>query len=150
ISATPILIDTLDPRAFVDTVMTLSLTFGGIHLEDIRIPDCYVIEDELKARLDKPVMHDDQHGTATVALSAVINACTMTGVELRRARVGQIGLGAAGGAIAKLMMTYGVGEVLVADKSDEAVERLVKEGARRADLASVMGEADIVISATGR
>jgi malate dehydrogenase (oxaloacetate-decarboxylating) len=150
LSATPILIDTLDVREFVDTVLRLSLTFGGIHLEDIRIPDCYRIEEELAARLAKPVMHDDQHGTATVALAAVINACKMTGVELGRAKVGQIGLGAAGSAIARLMMAYGVGEVIVHDRSDEAVRWLESLGARGADLATLMRESDIVIAATGR
>jgi malate dehydrogenase (oxaloacetate-decarboxylating) len=150
ISATPILLDTLDPRAFIDTVELLSLTFGGIHLEDIRIPDCYQIEDELKARLDKPVMHDDQHGTATVALGALINACKMTGIELHRAKVGQIGLGAAGSAIARLMLAYGAGDVMVLDRSVEAMERLEGMGARRATMETLMGEADIVIAATGK
>lgn len=150
ISATPILIDTLDVRAFIDTVLRVSVTFGGIHLEDIRIPDCYQIEAELIERLDKPVMHDDQHGTATVALAAVINACKMTGTELARAHVGQIGLGAAGSAIARLMMAYGVGDVLVHDRSAEAMEWLKTQGARPVDLATLMLEADIVIAATGR
>jgi malate dehydrogenase (oxaloacetate-decarboxylating) len=150
ISATPMLIDTLDVRTFIDTVELLSLSFGGIHLEDIRSPDCYEIEDQLKARLDRPVMHDDQHGTATVALSAVINACRMTGVELGKAVVGQIGLGAAGSAIARLMLAYGVGEVLVYDRSVEAMERLAAMGARRVDLPELMREANIVIAATGR
>ncbi|MDC0741354.1 NAD-dependent malic enzyme [Polyangium mundeleinium] len=150
ISATPILVDTLDPREFVDTVMRLSLTFGGIHLEDIRIPDCYKIEEELIARLDKPVMHDDQHGTATVALAAVLNACKMTGVALEKARVGQIGLGAAGSAIARLMMAHGARDVLVTDRSEEAMNWLKGMGARPVDLPTLMREADIVIAATGR
>jgi malate dehydrogenase (oxaloacetate-decarboxylating) len=150
LSATPLLVDTLDPREFVDTVLRLSLTFGGIHLEDIRIPDCYRIEEELIERLDKPVMHDDQHGTATVALAAVLNVCKMTGVELSRARVGQIGLGAAGSAIARLMMTYGARDVLVHDRSEEAMAWLGGHGARPTDLGTLMRESDIVIAATGR
>jgi len=150
ISATPLLVDTTDVREFVDTVLRLSLTFGGIHLEDIRNPDCYRIEEELIERLDKPVMHDDQHGTATVALAAVINACQMTGVELSRALVGQIGLGAAGSAIARLMMAYGVGDVLVHDRSEEAMSWLGALGARPVDLPTLMREADIVIATTGR
>lgn len=150
ISATPVLIDTLDARAFVDTVLRIAPTFGGIHLEDIRIPDCYSIETELIERLERPVMHDDQHGTATVALAAVINACKMTGTELDRARVGQIGLGAAGSAIARLMMAYGVRDVLVHDRSPEAMAWLAEQGARPADLTTLMREADIVIAATGR
>jgi malate dehydrogenase (oxaloacetate-decarboxylating) len=150
ISATPLLVDTTDVREFVDTVLRLSPTFGGIHLEDIRNPDCYRIEEELIERLEKPVMHDDQHGTATVALAAVINACQMTGVELSRARVGQIGLGAAGSAIARLMMAYGVGDVLVHDRSEEAMSWLGSLGARPVDLPTLMREADIVIATTGR
>lgn len=150
ISATPILIDTKDPREFIDTVLRVSLTFGGIHLEDIQSPDCYRIESELIERLEKPVMHDDQHGTATVALAAVINACKMTGTELARAHVGQIGLGAAGSAIARLMMAYGVGDVLVHDRSPEAMAWLKDLGARPVDLSTLMREADIVIAATGR
>ena len=150
ISATPLLVDTKDVREFVDTVLRLSLSFGAIHLEDIRIPDCYRIEEELIERLDKPVMHDDQHGTATVALAAVINACRIIGIELSRAKVAQIGLGAAGSAIARLMIAYGVGDVLVHDRSEEAVSWLEKQGARRADLPTLMREADIVLAATGR
>jgi malate dehydrogenase (oxaloacetate-decarboxylating) len=150
ISATPLLVDTTDVREFVDTVLRLSLTFGGIHLEDIRNPDCYRIEEELIERLEKPVMHDDQHGTATVALAAVINACAMTGVELSRAKVGQIGLGAAGSAIARLMMAYGVKDVLVHDRSDEAMTWLGSLGARPVDLPTLMRESDIVIATTGR
>jgi malate dehydrogenase (oxaloacetate-decarboxylating) len=150
ISATPILIDTLDVRAFIDTVIRVSPTFGGIHLEDIRSPDCYQIEAELIERLEKPVMHDDQHGTATVALAAVINACKMTGTELARAHVGQIGLGAAGSAIARLMLAYGVGDVLVHDTSKQAMTWLEGKGARPVDLATLMQSADIVIAATGR
>lgn len=149
ISATPILIDTTDVDAFIETVVRVAPSFGGIHLEDIRIPDCYRIEDELLRRLDKPVMHDDQHGTATVALAAVMNACAITGVALSRARVGQIGLGAAGSAIARLALSLGVGEVIVHDRSPEAMGWLAGLGARPADLATVMREADIVISTTG-
>jgi malate dehydrogenase (oxaloacetate-decarboxylating) len=150
ISATPILVDTLDPGEFIETVLRLSLTFGGIHLEDIRIPDCYRIEQELMDKLEKPVMHDDQHGTATVALAALLNACKMTGVALEKARVGQIGLGAAGSAIARLMMAHGARDVLVCDRSEEAMKWLEGMGARRADLTTLMREADIVIAATGR
>jgi malate dehydrogenase (oxaloacetate-decarboxylating) len=150
ISATPILVDTHDPREFVDTVVRLSCSFGGIHLEDIRIPDCFWIERELKRRLGKPVMHDDQHGTATVALAAVLNACKATGVDPRRSKLGQIGLGAAGSAIARLALAYGVADVLVTDTSPDAVAAVVADGARAATLAGLLAEADIVVAATGR
>jgi malate dehydrogenase (oxaloacetate-decarboxylating) len=150
ISATPILVNTLDPNAFVEIVERLSLSFGGIHLEDIRVPDCFQIEGELIRRLEKPVMHDDQHGTATVALAAVINACKLTGIELKRARIGQIGLGAAGSAIARLALTFGVGEVLVHDPAATALERVKDMGAHPTELLTLMHEADIVIATTGR
>ncbi len=150
ISATPLLVDALDVGEFVNTVECLSTSFAGIHLEDIRSPDCYRIEEALLARLDKPVFHDDQHGTATVALAAVINACRAAGLSLERARVGQIGLGAAGSAIARLMITFGVGDVLVTDRSEEAKRWLAGFGARPVDQATLMREADIVIAATGQ
>jgi malate dehydrogenase (oxaloacetate-decarboxylating) len=150
ISATPILIDSLDPGEIIETIVRLHHTFGGIHLEDIRSPDCYRIEDELKRRLDKPVMHDDQHGTAVATLAAIINACKLCGLELSSAHVGQIGLGAAGSAVARLAMAYGVGDVLVTDPSEAAVARMVGFGARAVDLPTLMKEADIVVAATGR
>jgi malate dehydrogenase (oxaloacetate-decarboxylating) len=150
ISATPILIDTPDVRTFVDTVVLVSRTFGGIHLEDISSPECFQIESELMARLDKPVMHDDQHGTAVVTLAAIINACRMTGRELKRSRMGQIGLGAAGSAIARLALAYGLGEVLVTDISEEARAMLAREGALPVELPELMRQADIVVATTGR
>lgn len=150
ISATPILVDTLDAEEFVEAVVRVSRSFGGIHLEDIRIPECFRIESELKRRLKKPVMHDDQHGTAVVTLAAVINACRITGLELKRSRMGQIGLGAAGSAIARLALSYGVGEVLVTDRNPDAVTPLVEAGAQAADLDRIMREAEIVVCTTGK
>ena len=150
ISATPILIDVTDPTAFIETVVRISRGFGGIHLEDIRVPDCFAIEDQLKKRLDKPVMHDDQHGTATAALAAILNACRLTGVELKSAKLGQIGLGAAGSAIARLAIAYGVGEVLVTDPSKEAVAWLETFGARGTDFETLMKKAQIVVATTGK
>jgi malate dehydrogenase (oxaloacetate-decarboxylating) len=150
VSATPILVDTLDPADFVETVVRIAPSFGAIHLEDVRTPDCFFIEDQLRARLAKPVLHDDQHGTATAALAAIINACRLTGLDLRRARLGQVGLGAAGSAIATLAHRFGVEEVLVSDVSADATARLTARGARATDLARLMREADIVIATTGR
>jgi malate dehydrogenase (oxaloacetate-decarboxylating) len=150
VSATPLLVDTMDPTEFVETVVRLSRTFGGIHLEDIRIPDCFVIERELKKRLQKPVMHDDQHGTATVALAAILNACKATGVDPKKSKLGQIGLGAAGSAIAKLALAYGVADVLVTDVSPAAVSALEAEGAKGRTLDALLAEADIVVATTGK
>jgi malate dehydrogenase (oxaloacetate-decarboxylating) len=150
ISATPILVDALEPHDFIETVLRVSPSFGGIHLEDIRSPDCFIIEEELSNRLRKPVLHDDQHGTATVALAAVINACRLAGIELRNARVGQVGLGAAGSAIARLLKRYGVGEVIVTDLSGSAMARMSAEGMRAASLEALFHDANIVVATTGR
>ena len=150
ISATPILVDTKDVDDFVQTVVRVSRSFGGIHLEDIRIPECFRIEEELKRRLRKPVMHDDQHGTAVVTLAAIINACRLTGLELRRSKMGQVGLGAAGSAIAKLALAYGVGEVMVTDRNPEAMAPLTAAGARATDFDTLIRQADIVVCTTGK
>jgi malate dehydrogenase (oxaloacetate-decarboxylating) len=150
LSAVPVLVNTSEPEEFIDTVERLAVGFGGIHLEDIRVPDCFHIEEELIRRLNKPVMHDDQHGTAVVALAAVINACKLAGKDPSLARIGQIGLGAAGSAIARLAMIYGARDVLVTDPSPAAVERLTSRGARAVDLETLMRESDIVIATTGR
>lgn len=150
ISATPILLNTLDPGEFIETVVRASTGFGGVHLEDIRMPDCFRIEDELAARLSKPVMHDDQWGTATVALAAILNACKLTGVDFKSSRVGQIGLGAAGSAIARTALAYGARELLVTDPSAEACARMKTFGASVTDMATVMRAADIVVATTGR
>ena len=131
LSAIPMLVDTTDPEEFVDTVCRVAPTFGGIHLEDIRTPDCFWIEDELVRRLDKPVMHDDQHGTATVLLAAVLSALRLTGQPARRDLVCvQVGLGAAGLAIAKLLLHAGF-PVIGVDPSDEARDRLERGGRDR-------------------
>lgn len=150
ISATPILLNTLDPAEFIETVVRASVGFGGIHLEDIRMPDCFRIEEEVAARLAKPVMHDDQWGTATVALAAILNACKLIGVDFRASRVGQIGLGAAGSAIARTALAYGAREVLVSDLSADACARMAGFGASVTDMATVMRESDIVVATTGR
>lgn len=150
ISATPLLVDTLDADRFIETVVLLSRTFGAIHLEDIRVPECFRIEEEIDRRLDKPVMHDDQHGTATVALAAILNACRMTGVDPKSSRVGQVGLGAAGSAIARIALAYGARDVLVSDVSPDAVTRMKGMGATPSDMATILRECDIVVATTGK
>ncbi len=150
ISATPILIDTLDADEFIETVVRASKSFGGIHLEDIRSPECFKIESELKRRLKKPVMHDDQHGTAVVTLAALINACRITGMDLHKSKLGQIGLGAAGSAIAKLALAYGAKSVLVTDPNPAAVAMLTEAGAHASSLEDLLADADVVICTTGR
>lgn len=149
ISAVPVLVDTKDPLEFVNIIEKISKTFGGIHLEDIRIPDCFFIEEELIRRLDKPVMHDDQHGTATVVLAAVISALKQTGrVKDKKIRVAQVGLGAAGFGIAKLLMDYGL-DVTGSDINEASKKQLEKYGGRTASLQDAVGYSDIVIATTG-
>ena len=145
----PVLLNTVDPKQFIETVETIAPTFAAIQLEDIRTPDCYEIEETLKRRLKIPVMHDDQHGTATVALAALINACNMAGLDLKTAVVGQIGLGAAGSAIANLIMRYSGNHVYGTDLNVEAQVRFTKLGGKMMDLESLMKKCQVVVATTG-
>ncbi|WJY27824.1 NAD-dependent malic enzyme [Sporosarcina trichiuri] len=150
ISGVPILLDTSDPDKVVDTVKHISRTFGGILLEDIGSPHCFEIEERLKKDLDIPVMHDDQHGTAVVALASTLSACRQAGVKLEDSVVGQIGLGAAGLAISRMMMAYGVKEMKGTDRNDAALERLAGYGGTIAEsLEDIMATSDIIIATTG-
>jgi malate dehydrogenase (oxaloacetate-decarboxylating) len=115
VDAFPICVDTKDADEIVSIVKHIAPTFGGINLEDISAPRCFDIEERLKAELDIPVFHDDQHGTAIVTLAALINACTLTGKRLEDLRVLVIGLGAAGVAVTKILMEAGVRHIVGAD-----------------------------------
>ncbi|WNS78402.1 NAD-dependent malic enzyme [Domibacillus sp. DTU_2020_1001157_1_SI_ALB_TIR_016] len=150
INAIPILLDTKNPDEIVETVKHIAPGFSGILLEDIGSPHCFEVEERLKAELDIPVMHDDQHGTAVVTLAAVISACKSAGVDLKEATVGQIGLGAAGLAICRMLMAYGVKSVYGADLSEEAKQRLEQYGGTPVNnLGGLMSQCDIVIATTG-
>jgi malate dehydrogenase (oxaloacetate-decarboxylating) len=149
LSGVPILIDATEPERVVEIVTRIATSFGAIQLEDFRAPECFEIERELRARLRKPVLHDDQHGTAVVALAALINAGRRSGVDLRASIVGQIGLGAAGTGIARLLRAYGVRHILGTDRDVGAVQRLVAMGAEAVTLDELMRRADIVIATTG-
>jgi malate dehydrogenase (oxaloacetate-decarboxylating) len=150
ISAMPILIDASDVDGFVDTVIRIAPTFGGIHLEDISAPECFEIERRLIEALPQPVMHDDVHGTAVVSVGAAIVACRHAGVELREATVGQLGLGAAGLGIASLMVQGGAKRVIAFDPSEEAHARARAAGIEMASMEAVMAEADVVVATTGK
>jgi malate dehydrogenase (oxaloacetate-decarboxylating) len=115
VDAFPICVDTKDPDEIVMIVRNIAPTFGGINLEDISAPRCFEIEDRLKAELDIPVFHDDQHGTAIVTLAALLNACKLTGKRLQDLGVLVIGLGAAGVAVTKILMEAGVRHIVGAD-----------------------------------
>ena len=115
VDAFPICLATKDPDEIVATVEAIAPGFGGINLEDISAPRCFEIEDRLKASLDIPVFHDDQHGTAVVVLAALINACKLTGRSLTSLRVLIVGLGAAGIAVARILEQAGVREMIGCD-----------------------------------
>ncbi|HET7922753.1 MAG TPA: malic enzyme-like NAD(P)-binding protein [Gammaproteobacteria bacterium] len=149
ISGVPILLRDTDPKKVIDAVLAIEASFGAIHLEDIAAPECFEIEETLSAKLDKPVMQDDQHGTAVVALGALLSATARVGRELKDCVVGQVGLGAAGVGIVNLLLHYGVKQVLGSDLREEALTRLEGMGGKRASLADIMAKADIVIATTG-
>ncbi len=149
ISGVPILLNDTDPKRVIDAVLAVESSFGAIHLEDIAAPACFEIEDMLAKALDKPVMQDDQHGTAVVTLAALLTASRRVHRDLQSSVVGQIGLGAAGIGIASLLMRYGVKQVLGADLREEALLRFEDMGGRRAALAEIMQKADIIIATTG-
>src|SRR5947209_4648678 len=108
VDAFPICLDTTDPGEIVAAVKAIAATFGGINLEDISAPRCFEIEDRLKAELDIPVFHDDQHGTAVVVLAALLNALSLTGQRIGDIRVVIVGLGAAGIAVTRILLGAGV------------------------------------------
>ena len=115
VDAFPICLDTKDTEEIIAHVKAIAPTFGGINLEDISAPRCFEIEDRLKAELDIPVFHDDQHGTAVVVLAALLNAVKLTGRSLAELKVLVIGLGAAGVAVTKILLEAGVRDIVGAD-----------------------------------
>ena len=116
VNAVPLCLDTQDVDEIVETVKRLAPAFGGINLEDISAPRCFEIESRLIDELDIPVFHDDQHGTAIVVLSGVINALRLTGKQKEACRVVVNGAGSAGIAIAKLLLNYGFRNLILCDK----------------------------------
>ena len=116
VNAVPLCLDTQDVDEIVETVKRLAPSFGGINLEDISAPRCFEIERRLIDELDIPVFHDDQHGTAIVVLSGVINALRLTGKKKEECRVVVNGAGSAGIAIAKLLLDYGFKNLLLCDR----------------------------------
>ncbi len=116
VDAFPICLDTQDADEIVRAVELMAPTFGGINLEDISAPRCFEIEDRLKAKLDIPVFHDDQHGTAVVTMAALFNALKITGKPIEELRVLMVGLGAAGVAVTKMMLASGVTHVIGCDR----------------------------------
>ncbi|GAB2883886.1 NAD(P)-dependent malic enzyme [Nocardioides pacificus] len=163
VDAIPICLATTDVEEIIETVARLAPSFGGINLEDISAPRCFEIEDRLKAMLDIPVFHDDQHGTAVVALAALKNALVITGRVMETTRVVISGAGAAGVAVAKILLAAGVRDIAVIDRQGVvtsqrhdltpvkralAAETADKTG-RSGTLADALDGADVYIGVSG-
>lgn len=137
VDAFPLCVRTKDVDEFVETVYNISGSFGGINLEDIAAPRCFEIEDKLKERCDIPIFHDDQHGTAVVVSAALINATKLTGKALSDCKAVINGSGAAGIAIAKLLMTLGLKDVILCDRTGAIYKGRENLNKSKADIAEI-------------
>jgi len=115
IDAFPIVLATQDTEEIIQTIKNISPVFGGINLEDISAPRCFEIERRLQSELSIPVLHDDQHGTAMVVLAGIINAFKVVGKNIKKSTIVIAGAGAAGNAIANLLLLFGVGNLVLVD-----------------------------------
>ena len=158
VDAFPLCVRTKNVDEFVETVYNISGSFGGINLEDISAPRCFEIEEKLKAKCDIPIFHDDQHGTAGVVSAALINATKLTGKKLGECKAVINGSGAAGIAIAKLLMTLGLRDVILCDRtgaiyegrdnlnpSKQAIAQVTNREMTKGTLAQAVKGADIFI-----
>jgi malate dehydrogenase (oxaloacetate-decarboxylating) len=149
LSGMPILLNTRDPEQIIQAVANIAPTFAAIQLEDISAPRCFEVEERLQAMLDIPVFHDNQHGTAVVSTAALQVMASRARVDIGKAVIGQVGLGAAGNAIAKMLMRLTGNPVLGIDLNETCMERFEHDGGRRSSLAEIMSECQIVIATTG-
>lgn len=158
VDAFPLCVRTKNVDEFVETVYNISGSFGGINLEDISAPRCFEIEEKLKQRCDIPIFHDDQHGTAIVVSAALINATKLTGKPLGECKAVINGSGAAGIAIAKLLMTLGLKDVILCDRtgaiyegrenlnaSKEAIAKVTNRGMTKGSLKDAVVGTDVFI-----
>ncbi len=158
VDAFPICLESQDVDTIVETVKQIAPSFGGINLEDISAPNCFEIEERLKKELDIPVFHDDQHGTAIVVLSGIINGLKVVNKKMEDVTAVISGAGAAGIAIAKLLINAGIKDVIICnsrgilDKEDESLDPIRKEmaistnkGNRKGSLVDAMVDTDIFI-----
>jgi malate dehydrogenase (oxaloacetate-decarboxylating) len=162
VDAMPIVLDTQEPEEIIRTVKNIAPGFGGINLEDISAPKCFEIEERLKAELDIPVMHDDQHGTAIVVLAGLINASKVVKKDLKKMKVVIVGSGAAGRAVALILHQAGVSNLIVVDSKGAIFEgRPATEGYKKelahitnpdkitGDVMNVVERADAIIGVSG-
>ena len=158
IDAVPILIDSKDPDEIVNTVRLISKSFGGINLEDISAPRCFEIEKRLIEACDIPVFHDDQHGTAIICSAGILNAVKVTGRKAGDLKIVINGAGAAGISIAKMLMKFDLGDIVLVDKEgavyegspynnseQERIAKVTNRGNLKGSLADVMKGADIFV-----
>ncbi len=159
VDAYPLIIDSQDTEKIIETVKSTSLIAGGINLEDISAPRCFEIENRLSEELDIPIFHDDQHGTAVVSLAGLINALKITNKKIDEIKIVINGAGAAGVAIAKLMLTYGAKNIIVADTkgavyygrsdnmnpSKEELARITNPDRESGELSDIMRGADVFL-----
>lgn len=159
VSADPVLVDSKDVDTIVDIVAKTALNYGAIQLEDIAAPACFEIEERLTELLDKPVFHDDQHGTATVVVAGLINALERTGRTASDVRAVVLGAGAAGLAIARFLVDFGVADVILCDSKGalypdrsagmnrwkEDVASITNKAGQRGDLAAAMRGANLFV-----
>lgn len=137
IDAIPIVLDTQEPEEIIRVVKAIAPGFGGINLEDISAPKCFEIEERLKAELDIPVMHDDQHGTAIVVLAGLINATKVVEKKFTGLRVVVVGAGAAGRAITLLLIKAGISEIIVVDSKGAIYEGRPGLGGYKQELSAI-------------
>ena len=149
LSGIPLLVHSEDPAEVVKIVSNISETFGAIQLEDFAAPACFQIEKQLQEKLNIPVMHDDQHGTAVVTLAALMNATRYSGESLKLQKVGIVGLGAAGMGIAKLLKAYGVKVITGSDINPEANELFEQDVGPTCNLEELMKNSTVVVATTG-
>lgn len=158
VDAFPICLDTKDVDEIVETVKRIAPCFGGINLEDISAPRCFEVERRLKEELDIPVFHDDQHGTAIVVCAGLINALKVVGKKMEDARVVINGAGSAGISICKLMLQFGVGDVVLVDKqgalapgeewmnpAQKAMAEVTNKNKQRGPLKEIIKDKDVFV-----
>ena len=158
VDAVPICIDSTDPDDIVHIIKNISAGFGGIHLEDIKAPECFYIEEKLKEELNIPVYHDDQHGTAIAVLAGLYNALKIVDKDMAKIKVVINGAGASGIAIAKLLISTGAENIILCDingvlvegdttlnEAQQKIAKVTNRNFEKGTLADVMKNADVFV-----
>jgi len=163
LDAFPVCLDTQDPEAIIETVARIAPAFGGVNLEDIAAPRCFVVEDALRERVDIPVFHDDQHGTAIVPLAALKNALRIVGKPIESVRIIMLGAGAAGVACTKILLASGARDIIMCDREGaiyrgrtagmnpykEQIAEETNPNGLRGDANQMLAGADVFIGVSG-